>query len=367
MNITSLSLTNFRCFPQLDINFDATITLIEGDNGSGKTSILEALHYCCYLRSFRTKTPTQLISFEHQAFCLKLSSSANDEKWQLTAGVSGEKKRIMINEKPVNSYQTILDHYRVITITEDDLDLLRGYPATRRSFLDTILFMMNPAYGRMVREYEKMIRQRNSLLEKSVIDQITYDAWTEPCKELSQSIQAQRSQVVIDLEKEVNHLLGAQMVVCTHKAKTWHELSFERERAAQKTLYGAHLDDVEIIYSNQYARHFASRGQQKMLAIIFKMAALKLLNKPALVLIDDFMTDLDHHRIEYLLAMLTAGHHQLVITCPLRESHLIKLLQKYSIKRVQLQQTSNIADKNEETHENTIITPTTHSEPVSSL
>ena len=365
MKITSLSLTNFRCFQQLNLTFNSPITLIVGDNGSGKTSILEALHYGCYLRSFRTKTSTQLIKFEDETFCIKLAGITDQEQWNLTAGISSAKRRVTINDKAVTSYKPILDRYRVITITEDDLDLVRGYPVARRAFLDTILFMMDSSHGNMVRDYEKIIRQRNSLLEKTpYIDRVTYDAWTDRCKELSSIIQAKRQALLIDLEREANLLLEAdqnsspKMVVCEYKAKVWHDKSFEREQAAQRTLYGAHLDDIEILYSDHYSRHFASRGQQKMLVIVFKMAALKLLQKPVLILVDDFMTDLDRHKIEQLLTILTKGEHQLIITCPIAQSPLDHALQSYRAQIISLQETIKPASNLKEIHEEAItLTP----------
>jgi DNA replication and repair protein RecF len=344
MNITSVSLTHFRCFKQLNLQFTAPIALIEGDNGSGKTSILEALHYGCYLRSFRTASPTQLITFDEHAFCIKISGITDQESWQLTAGFSQEKQRLVtLHGKTVTSYKSIIDRYRVITIMEDDLDIIRGYPASRRSFLDTILFMMDPAYSTILRDYEKIVRQRNSLLEKKVIDQATYNAWTEPCKELSQTIQEKRQKVLSALEHNVNILLqhmqqiSLSLIFCTYKAKLWNEQAYDHERRAQKTLYGAHFDDIEIVYADHYARHFASRGQQKMLVILFKIAALTIVQKPALILIDDFMTDLDKTKIEELIGLLIKEKHQIIMSCPLTEGPLSIMLRQYDAQTIMLQ------------------------------
>lgn len=341
MQITSISLANFRCFKYLSLSFNGPITLIEGDNGSGKTSILEALHYGCYLRSFRTSIPMQLIHFNEQNFCIKISGTTDHENWNLTAGFSSEKRRVTLNEKSITSYKLILDRYRVMTITEDDLDIIRGYPVARRTFLDMILFMLDPSYSHTIRKYEKIVRQRNSILEKNIINLETYSIFTQQCKDLSAHIQERRQEILTALEQEVNNLLrnkhkGKNIISCIYKKKEWHEQSDIREKQAQKTLYGAHLDDIEIIYNHQYSRHFASRGQQKMLVIILKLAALNIIQKPALMLVDDFMTDLDQNTIEQLVSLLVNKQHQLIITCPLLPSNLATVLKKYTLQTISL-------------------------------
>lgn len=342
MRLFSLSLTNFRCFEQKEIALDAPITLIEGCNGSGKSSLLEALHYACYMRSFRATSPIQMIAFNEKAFSIKLHGCTEGETWNLTVGASAEKRQAKLDGKTITSYKQILDRYRVITITEEDLDLMQGYPEARRTFLDTILFIMNPDYTIIMRNYLKTVKQRNALFMRSTIDVATYEIWTEKLEELSSLIQTQRKNLLERVQDQVNELLkiytgNDARINCEYNIKSRTPDLFEREKKAQRNLLGAHLDEVTIFYENHHSRHYASRGQQKMIVILFKLAALKLLQRPALVLLDDFMTDFDDTRIEQLIKALLAGNNQIIITCPLKESRLSLILKNYQAKTICLE------------------------------
>lgn len=342
MRTTSISLLNFRCFKQLELNFNAPITLIEGCNGSGKSSILEALHYACYMRSFRATSPTHMICFSENAFSVKITGTTDNEAWNLVVGASAEKRQVKLEGKAITSYKQILDRYRVITITEEDLDLMQGYPEARRAFLDTTLFVMNPDYSTLMRTYLKTLKQRTALFMRPNLDMAMYELWTEKLEELSGVIQAQRKELLQRLEEKVNILLkiyssSEARVTCDYKIKERTPDLLERERRAGRTLLGAHLDEITIFYENHHSRHYASRGQQKMIVILFKLAALQLLQKPALLLLDDFMTDFDNSRIEQLLGALLEDNNQIIITCPLKDSRLASILKNYQAQVISLE------------------------------
>jgi DNA replication and repair protein RecF len=342
MRIQSISLCNFRCFEKFELNCNAPITLLEGCNGSGKSSIVEALHYACYLRSFRANSPVHMIRFNQEAFAIKLHGATDGETWDLVVGASADKRQVKLNGKAITSYKQILDRYRVITITEEDLELMQGYPESRRAFLDTTLFMMHHDYVATMRLYLKTLKQRTALFMRQPLDMVTYEIWSEKLEELSGAIQFQRKELLQKLELEVNALLkiystSDARIRCEYKTKGRTEDLLDREKRAQRTLFGAHLDEITIFYENQHSRHFASRGQQKMIVILFKLAALKLLNRPALLLLDDFMTDFDNSKITQLLEALLAGNNQIIITCPLKESRLAEILKNYQAHVVSLE------------------------------
>lgn len=342
MRATSLALTHFRCFQQLELDLNKPIILIEGCNGSGKSSILEALHYACYMRSFRASSPLQMIGFTQEALSVKITGITDNESWNLVVGACAEKRQVKLDGKAITSYKQILDRYRVITITEEDLELMQGYPESRRSFLDTTLFVMSPDYILIMRSYLKTLKQRNALFMRSNLDLTTYEIWTEKLEELSGVIQAQRKELLQRLEEEVNILLkiysnSQARIRCEYKIKERTPDLLEREKRAGRTLLGAHLDEITIFYENHHSRHYASRGQQKMIVILFKLAALKLLKKPALLLLDDFMTDFDNTKIEQLLGALLADNNQIIITCPLKESRLATILKNYQAQVISLE------------------------------
>jgi DNA replication and repair protein RecF len=153
MHINSLTLKHFRCFSDQTISFQAPLVLLEGANGSGKTSLLEALHYACYLRSFRTRTTQELIQFGSTAFSLQVELAGQAEgTTKLTMGYAaavqdGAPKRLVkVDGAPVHSYKDLVSLYRVVTMTDDDLLLITGLPEVRRSFLDAAITLTHPEH-----------------------------------------------------------------------------------------------------------------------------------------------------------------------------------------------------------------------------
>jgi len=205
--ITDITLTNFRCFQKLSLHFTSSIVLIEGDNGAGKTSLLEALHYACYLRSFRATMPTQLIHFNASAFSLSIQGTTLEESWALVVGASQEKRMVKLNGAPLLTHKQIFDYYRVITITEHDIDLIAGYPQARRTFLDSTLFLLDTDYGILLKQYTKIIKQRTAVLTNHFFDQNAYDLWTEKFCAASRAIQEKRCELLKKLELKVQDLL----------------------------------------------------------------------------------------------------------------------------------------------------------------
>src|SRR3989338_5981269 len=128
--IQRLQLKNFRCFPTATFDLDASVVVIEGINGSGKTSLLEALHYICYLKSFRTHIPRDLVSFGADSFFITILCGEHS----ISVGCSGTKRQVKINQKSILSYRELREYCKIVTLTEDDLSLIGGSPDRRRFF-----------------------------------------------------------------------------------------------------------------------------------------------------------------------------------------------------------------------------------------
>ncbi len=337
IQLSSVELKNFRCFPHLQLDFSAPYVLLEGMNGIGKTSILEALYYTCYLRSFRTSSPRELIAFNAEEFFIKVTiQSLEGLSHDIQIGMSKNKRLVRVDQRPISSYKDLMSYYRIISLTEDDLTLIQGSPQFRRLFWDQMLLLLNPDYGLTLKNYRQIVDQRNAYLQQPrKSDDGTYKALTQQVWKQAKYIEKKRKELLNQLYLVVNDL-NEQFVSDGYKIqfsyRSKKELcdnfeEFYRANAALKesefrygrSLFGVHLDDIMITIENCYSRAYASRGQQKLILLLLKVAQLHILNEmgcPSIFLLDDFMTDFDERRSLELISALNSLNSQLIFTSP---------------------------------------------------
>lgn len=364
MRISQLTLKNFRCFQDQQFSFDKKFVVIEGNNGVGKTSLLEALHYACYLRSFRTPSGTDLIGSGTPHFFVQVKVVATSDEQELVeeaesstlqVGFSEEGKSVKYNGKAVASHKQLLTYYRVVSITEDDLELVRGAPEVRRAFLQQSLLLLDAAQSSLITQYKKVLHQRNSILFRNKGVQpaaATHEElriWSEQLWALSKKLVELYSVFLEQLQASVNELLATyftqdnfsisfeyivkqQEFAGADFNSFWSHWSLQmvRDEFAQgRTLFGVHLDDFVINFKSVKAKLFASRGQQKLVVFLMKYAQFYLVGKnngsKSCLLLDDFLTDFDRNRLERCLELLHNSNVQVFITCPINFEQLISL------------------------------------------
>lgn len=321
-----------------------------GSNGSGKTSLLEALHYGCYLRSFRTHLPRELIAHSKDTFFINIQFKEQSQLHELHVGFSqsSKKRLVKLNQKPIQTYKELTDRYRIITLTSDDLALIHEGPEVRRTFIDQAIALAHPEYGASLRKYKHILANRTKILATGHMNQELYETWSQQLWDQSCILQEQRAIALKALQERTNTLLTQFVpeplrITFTYKARligearSWQELYearpqlFDQERAMGRSLFGAHLDDIAIHFQEKGSKAFASRGQQKLIALLLKVAQLQELvaaKGPSIVLVDDFMSDFDTNRIITLLTMLKSLECQLILTSPTSTGDFPELLQK---------------------------------------
>lgn len=358
MQIRQLELRQFRCFKKLSLAFDEQMVLITGPNGSGKTSILEALHYLCYLRSFRDSSPRHLIHFGHDAFFLRVCLENDQQGYidEVQAGFSAGKRLVRLNKRHISSYKELVDHYRVITVTEDALELIKGGPEGRRSFLDQALLLYKPDYIHQLREYRQVLENRNRLLQQGLHSLSSYTLWTQQLWKKSVAIQQERKRLLIDLEKRTNHLIkgyfdeGLSLQLEYQPKRTGAHATLEHflaadpalldnERRYGRTLFGVHLDDIIISFQDKKSRIYASRGQQKLILLLLKIAQFQELlacKGQSLILLDDFMTDFDKLRLHAMIDLISQVDGHVIFSSPLQAGMFEQLLKERGAQHISL-------------------------------
>ena len=345
MFINKIKLQNFRNFKQNEFIFNSRVVVIEGKNGSGKTSLLESLYYTCFLKSFRTHQRKDLITINDNYFFTQLDF---DDEFkipnQIQIGLSAKDgKLVKFNKNPITSYKQILSQYKVISIAEDDLSLVQGAPEERRTFLNQFQMLLELEFIKILKEYKQILQQRNELIfnskNLSLHEKGEFYIWSKQLWEKTIIIQKQRIDYLKKLEKEVNNLLVKYLekenlsISFKYKSKKidltktfdefWNkypEKIKDEELRWGRSMFGAHLDDFLITFQEKKARAFASRGQQKLILFLLKIAQLMELQKTgknAILLIDDFLTDFDENRLNNCLNIIQKINSQIFITCPL--------------------------------------------------
>lgn len=353
MFLHELELQQFRCFSEKKIRFVKPITFITGDNGTGKTSLLEAIHYLCYFKSFRSHIIQDVLHHSSPSFFLRATFEREydfeKEQHQLQVGYLDRKKSIKLNQKTITSYKQILPFFQVVTLTEDDIDLIQGYPAIRRSFIDQALLFSQPNMFDVYSKFKQVVQHRNALFTTHKnIDLTELEVWNHALWQHSQVIQQARILELKSIEIKVNQLLeeyfnGVYEVNLSYEPK-YVDLAesydvfqakiarlVEQERILKRSLFGAHLDDLVISIKGKKARIYASRGQQKLISLLCKVAwATKIeqnIDSPIL-LIDDFIADFDTIRLSQLVDFFIKCKNQIILTAPFCDHNLKKILEK---------------------------------------
>lgn len=331
MGLHTLSLRSFRCFRDQSFTFDPHVTVISGENGSGKSSILEAIHLLGTLRSFRTHHPRDMIQDGADACFTQGTFRADDATEDVISVSYNASTRIAKrNTQSLEGRKELLKVVTLITASEPDVAIIQGMPEQRRIFIDHALVTADHAKYDLLQRYHHIARQRASLIAARSFGE-SYHAWTEACATVTAEVRVARQEMLTRIMEELQQLiaavpqsLGVESVRAEYRAHgeqdpaAWdpHQLAI-REKHARRAVVGAHLDDIELYINGMRARRYASRGFQKLMMLLLKLAHVKVAapHKP-IFLLDDFITDFDAIRMHGVLELLYATDAQLIITTP---------------------------------------------------
>jgi DNA replication and repair protein RecF len=278
------------------------------------------------------------MSFESDSFFIKVQlADSLGTPTDIQAGFSGKKRLVKVDQKAVQSFKELMQFYRIVTITEDDLHLIKGGPDVRRAFVDQAMVLFDPEVAVALRSFKAVAENRNALLARGVYSE-SLDVWTQQLWEQSRTIQQKRREFLTRLESKVNELLSVHFdqqkelsIELGYSSKNIEPEDsfddfqqkgpalFENELRMRRSLFGAHLDDFAIIFCHKKSKAYASRGQQKLVAVLLKIAQMQELVSvvgPAIFLLDDFLTDFDETTAKTVVNLLISLENQLIFTSP---------------------------------------------------
>ncbi|UCG50680.1 MAG: DNA replication/repair protein RecF [Candidatus Latescibacterota bacterium] len=340
MRIQRLSSTHFRNLTHEPLLFSPGVNIFVGDNGHGKTNLLEALHIFKFGRSFRTSRDTDLVNFT-EPFCrieVTVDYSSEDVE-TLSASIERDgTKRIKKNDEEVAKLSELVGHYPCVLFGPQDLALASGFPAERRRFLDMTGSMTDRVYLSELRAYRRVLTQRNASL-KSGVSRSGRSVWDGELVRTGCALIERREDLIRELsvhigshiqslnvafplevvyESDISNDLPEGINREEHFAVRLADIE-EEETRRRTTLVGPHRDDVKFVLNGRDLRRFGSQGQRRLLAILLRLAELSYmeekLGEPCVLLLDDLFSELDDDVGEKLKGMLD-DRHQLFVTSP---------------------------------------------------
>jgi DNA replication and repair protein RecF len=329
-SITTLHVKHIRSHCEYSIDFSPEVTIITGANGSGKTSLLEAVYISLQGTSFRGSDGDLL---QKNSPWWKIDVILNDQQTR-TIKYEPEKtpsrKQFIIDSKTTARIPAKLKH-PVVLFDPDDLRLLHGSPSRRRQFIDRFISQLNPLYGPSLRKYERAMKQRNNLLKSAYISDDQLFAWNIALAEHGAYIIEQRIAFIEQINQNLSGLYqdiaGTHDEVSIHyshtfvgdiKQKLLNELHAhaERDRYLGNTSVGPHRHDVIFQINTSPALSTASRGEARTIVLALKFLEVeiieKLTGKQPIILLDDVFSELDATRQKLLTSQLKG--HQIIIT-----------------------------------------------------
>jgi len=350
MQISKLLLRDFRNHKNLNLSFLPGATTIVGPNGRGKTNIVEAVHYLATLSSHRVSQDgplirTGLTTAQVDATVIKHDRQAQVE---LTINYPGVNK-VVLNGAALPKPKDLLGLISTVIFSPEDLDLIKGEPGARRRFIDDFSTLLTPKFMNTRSEYERTLKQRNTLLKslgrKKPTDsaKATLAAWDEQLVTHGSELIATRLRNLNKLQPHIsnfgNTISGNSEPLVVNYASTWLpketdlvteienefrtqlEKRFKDEVERGVTLVGPHRDDLDILLSDMPAKGYASHGQSWSIAIALRLATFTVLrahdDDPILIL-DDVFAELDEKRRTRLIEAIT-GVEQTLITAAVQE------------------------------------------------
>lgn len=319
MHVFSFFASNFRSFKEVKLILPKGMILFEGDNGSGKTNLLEGLYYSLTGKSFRTRHDVDLLTFDHDFFRTEVSFVKDGLKKKIEIAYELNLQRsITINGKECSrASQLFYETYAVVFSPSSSL-LLKGGPGIRRHFLDRVNLKINPEYSLILSKYNQTLKSRNTLLKNSYssyFDHQLYSILTDELLRYSNVIQSERSQMLEKFNfqliemKKICPLPGVETVEWKyhpfkHKNRSSQQL-FQHESKKGTSLIGAHLDQIEVYCNQKLAKDFSSEGEIKVMSIFTKLCEFQTIEKNTKVtpvmIMDDLSSELDKSNLSKVL------------------------------------------------------------------
>ncbi len=349
MQLTSLSIDNFKNIRRARLEFSSKINGLLGNNGMGKSNLLDAIHTLSFCKSFTGVTDAMLITRDEDFAMLKGNYLRRDTDEDLTMGLARGRRKTL--KRKGKEYQRLSEHigtFPLVMVSPADIDLIREGAEERRKLIDMVISQSDPRSLDALIRYGRALEQRNRMLREGTVDHTLYDA-VEMAMEMSASyiVESRRewvSKLTPIFERHYRRISGGnempQLNYSTRMADgvTLAEL-LDRERRhdeiVRHTSVGPHRDDLELTLDGMEMRRTGSQGQCKTFTIALRLAQYEFLGKATgmrpLLLLDDIFDKLDADRVERIMEIVEDPAFGQIFITDTNRTHLDEIVNRTAV------------------------------------
>jgi DNA replication and repair protein RecF len=356
MKIEKLSLVNFRNFKSESILFHPNKTVFVGNNGQGKTNLLESIYYLSMGRSFRLKDDKDLIRQDQDTAKVVGVFNQNDVKKTITSIVHPQGKTILINKTPVVSMKSYIGLIHVVLFSPMDMDFFDTSPKIRRKFLDSEGSKCSQGFVDALFQYNKVLKERNLYLKQEKIDEDYLLILDGQLASNQVEIIRFREDFIafmnvhltslyekLSNEKHTIYVEYKTMFNLQAENRELHILSVindskKRDMFYKTTHVGVHRDDIEVSFDGHKVETFASQGQKRLLIIAIKLVLVKYIQEikkvVPILLLDDVFSEMDSEKKEKFIKNIPEEIQIIITTTDLKDISTLNLekLMVYTIR-----------------------------------
>ena len=323
--VDTVTLEGFRSYRHAHLTLDPKLTILHGANATGKTNLIEALQLLTAGVSFRKPRAEELVNWECVQTSATLHAADGKRTRDVTLTIADGKRAIDVNGRRTRSSHEVSEALPCILFTPDDLRIVKDSSGRRRAEMDALGIQLSATYARLLSEYKRVVTQRNRLLKEDQYDTEVFRAWTDRMVEIGAALTEKRLALferllphILRHYKDLDPQSTLQVSYCLswETTETAHasalraalEACAEDEQTRRQSLVGPHRDDIVFEIDGRCARAYGSQGQQRSIALAWKLAELAVVEEVQelrpLLLLDDVMSELDGCRRERLAALV---------------------------------------------------------------
>ena len=353
MYIQKLTLTNYKNLSSESFDFKSSINCFVGDNGVGKSNILDSIYHLALGKSYFNPTSVQNIEFDKTFFVIEGSFIIKSRNEKINCSFKkGQKKVLKRNNKIYNKISEHIGLIPLVMISPDDIDLINEGSNLRRKFIDGILGQIHSDYLTNLLNYNKILAQRNSLLKYFALnhtyDQKTINIYNDQLDNLGLPIYKKRKSFMKHFsplfEKRYNAINSGKEKVSMNYTSALNEKSLSellsesinKDRISQYTTEGIHKDDLDFLIHGKQIKKFGSQGQKKTFLIALKVAQFDYLRNEKgmspIILLDDIFDKIDQKRVASLLKLIVDEDFGQVFLTDTNEDRTLKALESVDSK-----------------------------------